>query len=127
MLVVREKVILLEINPATGDTQNAQLRTTLEDGFVLGAEVHTNWQQSDNIQNIVNVGIDDDSGIPVARMSHINHWKRREGAGFNESYKPLLFKANGRTLNFKVNSKEPLTAPMYVQIILFYKIEAEKC
>lgn len=129
MLVVREKVVYLEIDPtiAGNDTQNATLRTTIEDGFILGAEIHSNWQQSTSPTNILLFGIDDDSGVPVSRMTHINHWKRREGGGFNESFKPLMFKGNGRTLTFKLNSKEPLTQKIYAHVILFYKIEAEKC
>lgn len=125
MLVVRERTISLVIDPAF-DRQNASFTTVIDDGFVLGAEVHTNWRQDTDPTSFLRVGIDDDSGIAVSRMSHIDHWKRREGAGFNESYKPLLFQAKGKTLTFKVFSIKPVSAPVYVEIILFYKIETAK-
>ena len=125
MLVVRERTISFVIDPNV-DPQNASVTTVIDDGFVLGAEVHTNWRQDTSPTNLVRVGIDDDSGIAVARMTHIDHWKRREGSGFNESYKPLLFQSKGKTLIFKVNSKEPVSQPVYVEIILMYKIETPK-
>lgn len=111
----KEKVITLII---LNGEKEAALLTSLEAGFVLGAEVHTNHS---NLDNMAEFGFNDDSGIPIAKSSHIDHWKRREGGGFSDSYKPLNFDTNTKTFNFIAKTKTAVVKDTYFNIILIYK------
>ena len=111
----KEKVINLLI--ANGEKE-ASVLLSLENGFVLGAEVHTNHVNSDNMAEF---GFNDDSGIPIAKSSHIDHWKRREGAGFLDSFKPLNFDTNSKSFNFIAKTKTVVAKDTYFNIILIYK------
>lgn len=121
MGAVREKKIDLFV--ALGASE-ATFMTALENGFVLGAEVHTNHT---DIDNLAEIGIFDDSGVALSKPTHVNHWKRREGAGFHESYKPLMFETESKTYNFKVTLKSATAKATYFQIILMYKIQTPNC
>ena len=120
-MVTREKKIELVIK--AGEAEASYLGT-LDNGFILGAEVHTNHN---DIDNIAEIGIFDDGGIPIARSTHVNHWKRREGAGFHESYKPLLFETESKTYNIKATLKTVTKKDTYFQLILMYRIETKIC
>lgn len=120
-MVVREKKIDLFI-PVGGI--EATYMTALDNGFVLGAEVHTNHT---DIDILAEIGIFDDSGVALSKPTHIDHWKRREGAGFNESYKPLFFETQSKTYSFKATLKTPVKKDTYFQMILMYKIQPQKC
>ncbi len=111
----KEKVVHLVI---PNGEKEAALLTSLENGFVLGAEVHTNHT---NVDNMAEFGFNDDSGIPIAKSSHIDHWKRRDGAGFNDSFKPLNFDTLSKTFNFIAKTKTAVTKDTYFNIILIYK------
>ena len=119
-MAVREKKIELIIK--AGETE-ASFLGSLDNGFILGAELHTNHT---DIDNLAEIGIFDDGGIPIARSTHINHWKRREGAGFNESYKPLLFATESKTYSIKAIIRQPTKKETYFQLILMYRIEPPK-
>jgi hypothetical protein len=117
----KEKVVNLIIPIGS---KEATLLTALEFGYVLGAEVHTNHV---DMENMAEFAINDDSGIAVAKSSHINHWKRREGAGFHDSYKPLQFETNAKTFNFIVKTKKDVAKDTYFNAILIYSINETKC
>ena len=117
----KEKVINLII--AQG-SKEATLLTSLENGYILGAEVHTNHTDSDNMAEFA---INDDSGIAIAKSSHINHWKRREGAGFHDSYKPLQFETNAKTFNFLAKTKTAVAKDTYFNAVLIYSVTETKC
>lgn len=120
-MAVREKVINLTI--PSGETE-ALLTTALENGFVLGAELHTNHI---DVDNFAEYGIYDDSGVAFSKPTHVNHWKRREGSGFDDSYKPLLFDTESKTFQFKARTKTAVTKDTYFHLILMYKINPESC
>lgn len=121
-MTTKEKVIHLVI---PNGEKEATLLTALEYGYVLGAEIHTNHV---NVDNMAEFGINDDSGIAIAKSSHIEHWKRREGAGFHESYKPLQFETNAKTFNFIAKTKTAVAKDTYFNVILIYSTnEAKKC
>ena len=111
----KEKVINLIIK--VGEKEASAL-LSLEVGFVLGAEVHTNHVNSDNMAEL---GFNDDSGIPIAKSSHIEHWKRREGAGFLDSFKPLNFETASKSFNFIAKTTTAVAKDTYFNIILIYK------
>jgi hypothetical protein len=111
----KEKVINLVIKQGE---KEVSLLTSLETGFVLGAEVHTNHVNSDNMAEF---GFNDDSGIPIAKSSHIEHWKRREGAGFLDSFKPLNFDTLSKSFNFIAKTNAAVAKDTYFNIILIYK------
>ena len=114
MSKAREKIIDLVIK--NGENQ-ASFTTALENGLVIGVEAHTNHT---NIDVLAQLEITDDSGVPIVRKSHVNHWKRREGAGFNESYKPVNIYTESRTFSFRAYTDAPVTKDTYFQIILIY-------
>lgn len=111
----KDKVIHLVI-PA--GSKEVSLLTALENGVVLGAEVYTNHT---DIDNMAEFGFNDDSGIPYARSSNINHWKRREGAGYLESIKPLDLQTESKSFTFIAKTKNVVTKDTYFNIILVYK------
>jgi hypothetical protein len=117
----KEKVINLIIPQGS---KEATLLTSLENGYILGAEVHTNHTDSDNMAEFA---INDDSGIAIAKSSHINHWKRREGAGFHDSYKPLQFETNAKTFNFIAKTKTAVAKDTYFNAVLIYSVTETKC
>jgi hypothetical protein len=117
----KEKVINLII---PNGSKEATLLTALEFGYILGAEVHTNHV---DIENMAEFAINDDSGISIAKSSHINHWKRREGAGFHDSYKPLQFETNAKTFNFIAKTKTAVTKDTYFNAVLIYSVTETKC
>jgi hypothetical protein len=118
---VKEKVINLIIPQGS---KEATLLTALENGYILGAEVHTNHTDLDNMAEFA---INDDNGISVSKSSHINHWKRREGAGFHDSYKPLQFNTNAKTFNFIAKTKTAVAKDTYFNAVLIYSIIEQKC
>jgi hypothetical protein len=117
----KEKVINLII-PA--GSKEATLLTALESGYILGAEVHTNHA---DIDNMAEFAINDDSGIAIAKSSHINHWKRREGAGFHDSYKPLQFETSAKTFNFIAKTKTAVAKDTYFNAVLIYSVTQTRC
>ncbi|PWA09519.1 hypothetical protein [Flavobacterium laiguense] len=117
----KEKVINLII---PNGSKEATLLTALEYGYILGAEVHTNHT---DIENMAEFAINDDSGIAIAKSSHINHWKRREGAGFHDSYKPLQFETNAKTFNFIAKTKTAVAKDTYFNAVLIYSVTEIKC
>jgi hypothetical protein len=121
MSAVREKVINLVI-PAS--EMEMSFTTALDKGFILGAELHTNHE---DINNLAVYSIYDDSGIAFSKPTHINHWKRREGSGFDDSYKPLLFETESKTFTFKVKTQYEVSKETYFQLILMYKIREGNC
>ncbi|TPG44366.1 hypothetical protein [Flavobacterium pectinovorum] len=118
-MAVREKVINLVL--AVGQTE-VDFTTALDSGFILGAELHTNHI---NVDNYAEFGIFDDSGVAFSKPTPIDHWKRREGSGFADSYKPLLFETEHKTFQFKVKTKVPVIKETYFALILMYKIKPE--
>ena len=120
-MAVKEKVINITI--LKGETE-ASYSTALEVGFVLGAELHTNHT---DIDNFAQYGIYDDSGVSFSKPTHIDHWKRREGAGFDDSYKPLFFNTESKTFGFKAKTNQPVIKDTYFHLILIYKINPESC
>jgi hypothetical protein len=117
MSAVREKVINLVI---LNGEKEVSLSTALDVGFILGAELHTNHT---DIDNLAEYGIYDDSGVAFSKPTHIEHWKRREGGAFEDSYKPLLFNTESKTFSFKAKTKTPVIKDTYFHLILLYKIE----
>ena len=120
-MAVREKVINLLI-PTEGN--EAMLTTALDVGFILGAELHTNHNDPDNFAEF---GIYDDSGVAFSKPTHVNHWKRREGAGFEDSCKPLLFDTESKTFTFKAKTAKSVDKDTYFHLILMYKINPSSC
>ncbi|WP_158728630.1 hypothetical protein [Flavobacterium sp. I-STPA6A] len=117
----KEKVINLII---PNGSKEATLLSALEYGYILGAEVHTNHADVDNMAEFA---INDDSGIAIAKSSHINHWKRREGAGFHDSYKPLQFNTDAKTFNFIAKTKTTVAKDTYFNVVLIYSVIETKC
>ena len=111
----KDKVVHLVI---LAGTKESSLLTSLENGFVLGAELHTNHV---DIDNMAEFGINDDSGIAYAKSSNINHWKRREGAGYLDSFKPLNLETNSKSFTFIAKTKNVVAKDTYFNIILIYK------
>lgn len=120
-MAVREKVIHLTIKQ--GETE-ASFTSALDVGFIMGAELHTNHT---DIENFAEYGIQDDSGSAFSKPTHINHWKRREGSGFEESYKPLMFETQSKTFTFKAKTKKAVDKETYFHLILMYKIKPGSC
>lgn len=120
-MAVKEKVITLII--PVGEKE-ISFTTALDKGFVLGAELHTNHADMDNYADY---GIFDDSGAAFSKPTHINHWKRREGSGFDDSYKPLLFSTDTKTFTFQARTKAVVTKETYFSLILMYKLEPDNC
>lgn len=119
-MAVREKVIKLVI--PSGETE-ATVTTALDSGFVLGGELHTNHT---DIDNYADFGINDDSGIPsISRPTPVSHWKRRDGAGFSDSFKPLLFETQNKTFQFKAKTQTAVAKDTYFTLVLMYKITPE--
>ncbi|MEO8239228.1 MAG: hypothetical protein ABI793_14610 [Flavobacterium sp.] len=121
MAAIREKVIHLVIPK---NELEMSFTTALDNGFILGAELHTNHS---DIDNLALYGIYDDSSVAFSKPTHINHWKRREGSGFDDSYKPLLFETETRTFTFKVKTQYEVSKETYFHLILMYKIRAGNC
>ncbi|WP_268847875.1 hypothetical protein [Flavobacterium aestivum] len=119
MSAIREKVIHLII--PKNETEMS-FTTALDNGFILGAELHTNHE---DINNMAVYGIYDDSGVAFSKPCHINHWKRREGSGFDDSYKPLLFETESKTFSFKVKTLNAVSKDTYFHLILMYKIRED--
>lgn len=112
---VKEKVITLRM--ASG-SNFASFRTALDNGFIIGAEVHTNHT---DIDNLAEIELADDNSVGIARKSHVNHWKRREGSGFSDSFKPLNIDTQSRTFEFKAFTEQNVVKNTFFQIILIYK------
>lgn len=115
-MAVREKVINLVL--PVGQTE-ISYTTALDVGFVLGAELHSNHS---DIDNYAEFGIFDDSGVAFSKPTPIGHWKRREGSGFHESYKPLLFETEQKTFQFKAKTKTAVAKETYFTLVLMYKL-----
>ncbi len=111
----KDKVINLVI---PSGSKEISLLTALENGLVLGAEVYTNHA---DIDNMAEFGINDDSGIAYAKSSNINHWKRREGAGYLDSFKPLNLETESKSFTFIAKTKNVVAKDTYFNIILIYK------
>ena len=111
----RDKVI--DITIPAGE-QLGSWRNSLDKGHVIGAELHTNHV---DIDNLATIQLNDDSGAKVMSKTHINHWKKREGAGFIESLKPICLDTDNKTFEFIVSTKTPVAMETYVQVILIYK------
>lgn len=96
----------------------ASSRQALPVGFVLGAEVHTN---ADTILNLPTIEIKDDSGASFEKKVHVNHYKRREGGSYLESFKPLNFDTNSKTFLFVAENSVAQFADTYFSVVLIYK------
>jgi hypothetical protein len=120
-MAVREKVVNMIIKQ--GETE-ASFTTALDVGFIMGAELHTNHTDMDNFAEY---GIFDDSSSAFSKPTHINHWKRREGSGFEDSYKPLLFDTESKTYTFRAKTKKAVDKETYFHLILMYKIQQSPC
>ena len=118
-----EKVRVIDMIIPSGSTE-VSFTTALEHGFVLGCELVTNHT---DIDNFANYGIFDDSGASFSKMAHISHWKRREGAGFHDSYKPLMFSTESKTMIFTAKTKTAVAKDTYFSLILIYKLHPDQC
>ncbi len=111
----RTEVINLVI-PA-GQTY-ASVRQALAVGYILGAEVHTNV---DTTMNFPTIEIKDDSGASFEKKVHVNHYKRREGGAYLDSFKPLNFDTNSKTFQFVAENSVAQGNETYFSIVLIYK------
>ncbi|WP_395077744.1 hypothetical protein [Flavobacterium sp.] len=93
----------------------------LPQGFLLGVNAFIQTEGQYNL--FLNVGIKDDAGASVNKVSDIRLWKPRQGGSFHQSYVPINTKINGLTYIFEVGiTKGSATANVdtYVQFVLYY-------
>lgn len=101
---------------------------TLPHGFLLGANALVQSLQNGTV--FLNVGIKDDGGSSINKVSDIRLWKPRMGGAFHDSYIPLGEETKGLTHIFEVSVANTGTLPTvdtYVQFILYYKKEVKNC
>jgi hypothetical protein len=92
---------------------------TLPKGFVIGASVYTNGEDTGKL---INGSLKDDSGVEICKASTLKHWRSREGGGFVDSLKPLNFETEGKTYQFELNDVyNALTAELKVQVVFVYE------
>ena len=96
----------------------ASVRQALPVGFILGAEVHCN---ADTTQNLPTIEIKDDSGASFEKKVHVNHYKRREGGAYLESFKPLNFDTNSKTFQFVAENSVAQNVDTYFSVVLIYR------
>ena len=111
----RTEVINLVV---AANTTLASVRQALPVGFILGAEVHTN---ADTAMNLPTIEIKDDSGASFEKKVHVNHYKRREGGSYLESFKPLNFETNSKTFQFVAENSAPQGIDTYFSVVLIYR------
>jgi hypothetical protein len=102
---------------------------TLPKGFLLG--VNAMKQTPDESGVFLNVGIKDDGGSSINKVSDIRIWQPRQGGAFHDSYIPLGEETLGLTHIFEVSvSPSSTSAPSvdtYVQFVLYYKKTNQDC
>ena len=96
----------------------ASIRQALPVGFILGAEVHTN---ADTTQNLPTLEIKDDSGASFEKKVHADHYKRRQGGAFLDSYKPLNFATESKTFQFIAENTVAQPIDNYFSLVLIYR------
>lgn len=100
----------------------------LPQGFLLG--VNAMKQTADEAGVFLNVGIKDDGGSSMNKVSDIRLWSPRQGGAFHDSYVPLGQETKGLTHIFEVSVFDAGTLPSvdtYVQFVLYYKKENQNC
>jgi hypothetical protein len=121
MLQSKEKEITL--NVVGGDGKAAEYVGTLENGFILGVEVYTNNR---DFNNPTTLSIADDDGVTISKAI-VDHYKRREGAGFYDSFKPLMLMTNGKTFKIKVEQDQDNGNNYYYRVVFIYRLTDQKC
>jgi hypothetical protein len=90
-------------------------------GFLLGVNAFIQSEGQNNL--FLNVGIKDDAGASVNKVSDIRLWKPRQGGSFHQSYVPINTKTNGLTYIFEVSVAKGGSTPnvdTYIQFVLYY-------
>ncbi len=101
---------------------------TLPKGFLLGANAIV--QTTPEAGVFLNVGIKDDGGSSINKVSDIRIWNQRNGGAFHDSYVPLGEETFGLTHIFEVSVADTgvlPTADIYVQFVLYYKKTSKNC
>ena len=101
---------------------------TLPDGFLLGVNAIVQSAQNENV--FLNVGIKDDGGSSMNKVSDIRLWSPRMGGAFHDSYVPLGTETKGLTHIFEVSVSNTGVLPtndIYVQFVLYYKKDKNDC
>ena len=101
---------------------------TLPKGFLLGANAMVQSVQDGTV--FLNVGIKDDGGSSINKVSDIRLWKPRMGGAFHDSYVPLGEETLGLTHIFEVSVPSSSVLPLvdtYVQFVLYYKKTKQDC
>jgi hypothetical protein len=108
--------VKLGIGNKTGATALA-----LPTGFLLGVNALVQTEAQTNL--FLNVGIKDDAGASVNKVSDIRLWQPRQGGSFHQSYIPINTKITGLTYLFEVTVAKGDATPKedtYIQFVLFY-------
>lgn len=93
----------------------------LPQGFLLGVNAFIQSEEQYNL--FLNVGIKDDSGSSVNKVSDIRLWSPRQGGSFHQSYVPINTKLTGLTYIFEVSVAGSSILPYqdtYIQFVLYY-------
>ena len=101
---------------------------TLPKGFLLGVNAMVQSVQDGTV--FLNVGIKDDGGSSINKVSDIRLWKPRMGGAFHDSYIPLGEETKGLTHIFEVSVSPTGVLPandIYVQFVLYFKKETNDC
>ncbi|WP_394760299.1 hypothetical protein [Flavobacterium sp.] len=101
---------------------------TLPNGFLLGVNAMKQSQEESGV--FLNVGIKDDGGSSINKVSDLRIWQPRMGGAFHDSYIPLGEETKGLTHIFEVsvsNTGALPTVDTYVQFVLYYKKENKDC
>jgi hypothetical protein len=114
------RIETVEVKLSAGNTTGST-SLALPQGFLLGVNAFIQTQGQYNL--FLNVGIKDDAGASVNKVSDIRLWKTRQGGSFHQSYVPINTKINGLTYIFEVGVAKGGGVPnidTYVQFVLYY-------
>jgi hypothetical protein len=121
MVAIKEKEITLNVVGGAG--KSAEYVGTLENGFILGVELYTN---NTNLNNPTTLKISDDDGVTISK-GIIDHFKRREGAGFYDSFKPLMMMTDGKTFKIRVDQDQDNGDNFWYRLVFIYRLAEQKC
>jgi hypothetical protein len=112
------RIETVEVKLGAGNKTGATA-LALPTGFLLGVNAFVQAQAN----LFLNVGIKDDAGASVNKVSDIRLWQPRQGGSFHQSYVPINTKITGLTYLFEVNVAKGETTPdddTIIQFVLFY-------
>lgn len=121
------KIVTVKVKVPAGANFGSE-SFTLPEGFLLGTNALI--QSVPEASVFLNVGIKDDAGSSINKVSDIRLWQPRMGGAFHDSYVPLGEETKGLTHIFEVSVSDTGTTPtadLYVQFVLYYKKNNQDC